>query len=333
MTILAFDGICLGDGPVTGVGRAFLTTLAAYAEQSEHECVLLLPERAYEPTIAGVRNVAAPHGTLRRQLLLPGMLQELGVAILHSSVTAVPLGAPCPTIATVHDIPWLHPEIGEVTSMRRRYATARSLRRANRIIAPSTMTFDDTARLLGGLHPKLELVPHGIALGEAPTEAAIDARSGPFLALGDDRPRKNRKRLEQAHALAKARCDDLPALSFIGPPHRYVGEFEKRDLLAACRALVHVSRFEGFGLPVLEGLAHGAPVLASDLPPLREIAQGHALLVAPDSTEAIAEGLVRIHTDDALRRASALAGYRRAAELQPEHAAAHWRRIHAELLA
>lgn len=333
MTTIAFDGACFSDGPVTGVGRSFVNALTAYAETTPHECVLLVPYGATVDPIPNVRHATAPRGTLRRQRRLPRLLRELDADLLHSSVASVPMRAPCPTIATTHDLPWLHPELHEQGSALRQFATRYALRTAARILAPSTMTKTDVQRLLGKRCPPIELVLHGTTKGSAPTETVTRQRSGPFLVLGDDRPRKNLDRLRVAHELAQRQCADLPDLDIVGPPHRYIGETEKNVLLQTCRAVVHVSLFEGFGMPVLEALANGAPVVCSDLPPHREIAREHALFVDPHSLEAIAAGLDRCHTDAALRWQLARAGYTRATQLQASDTAAHWHRIHNEVMA
>ena len=150
---VAFDGACLGDGPVTGVGRALLNGLAAYAAAFPNNAVLLLPAHAPRPQIAGLTIVEAPRGALRRQLELPRLLRQLGADVLHSPVVAVPLLARCPTIATVHDLPWFHSEAGERTSWRRKFATRRSLRAAAAVLAPSTFTLRDAATIAGDPAP------------------------------------------------------------------------------------------------------------------------------------------------------------------------------------
>jgi hypothetical protein len=332
MRTIAFDGACFGDGAITGVGRSFVNALTAYAQASDNDCVLLLPRGAKVEPIRDVRCVDAPRGGIRRQRQLPALLRSLGAELLHSSVAAVPLRAPCPTLATVHDLPWLHPEVGEPTGWWRRFATARSLRSAARVLAPSTMTMRDAAQLLGDGGPRVELVPHGTA---APTDPARTEgeRDGPFLVLGDDRPRKNRGRVTEAHRLLAASGQPVPAIRFVGPPGDYVSETDKSELLRTCRAVVHAARFEGFGLPVLEALAHGAPLLCADLPPLREIAGDIAYYVDPDDTESIRDGLLAVHGDRALRARQVADGPPRAGWMRPERTADHWRRIHAEVLA
>lgn len=330
---VVFDGCCLGPGPVTGVPRAFLDALAAFVPAAPREvrCTLLLPAGAPDPGVPGLAVVGAPRGALLRQLVLPRLLRLLRADVLHSPVAAVPLGARCPRLATAHDLPWLHPELGERTTFRARFAARRGLAAATAILAPSTATADDVRRLLGGRCPPVHVVPHGTALGPAPTAASLAARTGPFVALGDDRPRKNRERVRAGHALAAARCPGLPPLRFVGPPDDWVDEATKRALLRDCRAVVQGSWFEGFGLPVLEALAHGAPVAAADLSPFREIAGAAARWFDPFAPESIAEALLAVHGDAALRERLATEGHRRAAERTPTHTAARWRALHLEV--
>lgn len=329
--LIAFDGACLCDGPPTGVARAFLTALSAYAALGVADCVLLLPPGAPDPELAGVRAVPAPRGALRRQLGLPGLLRSLRVRVLHSPVASVPLRAPCPTIATVHDLPWAHPEAGERCRLRRRLATLLALRAATVVLAPSQFTAGDVQAWGLARQPQVRVVPHGTVRGPQPDAPSSARRSGPFLVLGDDRPRKNHPRVRAAHARARAACAGLPELDFVGPPQRFVDEAEKARLLQRCRAVVHLSRFEGFGLPVLEGLAHGAPVLCSDLPPHREIAGPHALFAPADDIAAMAAAMVLVHEDQTLRARLAHDGWQHAAQFAPEHVAARWRALHEEL--
>ncbi|MFK7741403.1 MAG: glycosyltransferase family 4 protein [Planctomycetota bacterium] len=351
--VVAFDGICFGDGPITGVGRSFATALAAYAQTER--CILLQPEGIDVPDELADRPllevVAAPRGRWQRQRRLPSLLRALQADLLHSSVASVPIRASCPTIATVHDLPWLHPELGETSSTWRRFATARALRSAALILAPSEQTRRDAATLLGRKAAKIVVVPHATPQPAEPT-ARDETRTGPLLVLGDTRSRKNREALVRSHAAARAErhssakahfemngpeIDGLepsfPDLQFVGPPDNYVSEAEKTELLRTCRALVHVSKFEGFGLPVLEGLAHGAPVLCSDLPPHRDIARDAALFVAPNDERALVDALLQIHIDRSLRQTLIAAGPQRAAAFTPAATARAWRRLHREVLA
>jgi glycosyltransferase involved in cell wall biosynthesis len=327
---IAFDGAPLDDGPALGVAHAFLAGLRAYAAAWPGQAVLLLPDGADDPAVPDVEVVPAPRGALRRQLALPWIVRHIGADLLHSPVAAVPLLLRRPKIATVHDLPWLEPGCDETPGRRQRLATTHSLRAASAVLAPSRFTLAAAARLLRRPE-RLRLAPHGVPPPPWPTPDPA-RRLGPLLCLGDDRPRKNRVRVLAALALRQRRRDSVPDLCFAGPPHNYVDEDGKQGLLRGCRALVQCSLFEGFGLPVLEGLAHGIPVLCSDLPPFREIAGEAALFVDPRDPAAIATGIERICTDADLRRQLAAAGPARAAAFRPEATVHIWRQLHAELL-
>jgi len=322
---VVFDGTCLADRPLTGVGVAFLSGLRAYLPLARGPVVLLLPAGAEDPRLQGVEVLPAPRGGLRRQLQLPGLLRRIGADLLHSPVAAVPLAAPCPTIATVHDLPWLAGEPIDGRGVWRRLATRLSLRAATAVLAPSLPTMHG-APLFGAHADEVFRVPHGVLPPDAP--AALEHLTGPFLVLGDDRPRKNRQRVRAAHARARQQRPQLPELRFVGPPDAYVDEADKWRILRQSRALVHCSLFEGFGLPVLEAMAHGVPVLCSDLPVLREVAELGALFVDPHDVEAIAAALLRIDTDLELRTTLRAHGLARAAKLTPHATARLWLAIH-----
>ena len=288
---IAFDAVCLGDGPITGVARSFLNGLETYASRWSDDMLVLVPDGTDPSGLPDVRIVHAPRGAWRRQRALPKLLRELKADVLHSSVASVPLRAPCPTIATVHDLPWMHAESGERSTWWRRFATVRALRAASAVIAPSMFTLEAAARILGS-RARLHHIPHTTKTPEPIADPP--GRTGPFLVLGDDRPRKNRARVHEAHRLAQQRHADLPDIRFVGPPGDYVSEAEKARLLRTCRAVVSCSLYEGFGMPVLEALAHGAPLLCSDIPPHREIAGDSAIYADPHSGASIAEGMARV---------------------------------------
>jgi glycosyltransferase involved in cell wall biosynthesis len=268
-------------------------------------------------------------GGVRKQLRLPGLLRELDAAVFHSPVAALPVRARCPMVATIHDVPWYARErlAEKGCGWRHRLAVRIAARRADAIVVPSRATAQDVLRSCGGA--RVRVIHHGVALPAAP--AAPEQLRGPFLVLGDDRPRKNLTRVEAAHAQARAMDPELPDLELCGPVHGYVTEAEKVKLLRSCRALLHLSLFEGFGLPVLEAFGHGLPVVCSDRGSLPEVAGDAALIVDPTDVGAMAQAMVRIHRADELRGQLRARGLERAATLIPETSAAGWRALHAEL--
>ncbi len=330
---VVFDGSVLAAGPPTGVVRSFLTTLAAYGQllrkSGDPDPVLLVSQGVDAPELAGVRVEQGPGGALQKQLRLPRLLRQLDAAVFHSPVAALPVRARCPMVATIHDLPWYAQEALHEPGCgwRHRLAVRLATRRAAAIVVPSEATAQDVLR--GYRHAPVCVIQHGVALPSEP--AAPEHLHGPFLVLGDDRPRKNVARVKQAHAQAKAIEPDLPDLEIHGPVNGYVTEGDKVKLLRSCRALLHLSLFEGFGLPVLEAFGHGLPVLCSDRASLPEVTGEAALTVDPTDVEAMAEGMVRIHRDEELRTRLRTLGLLRAAELTPETSAASWRALHEDV--
>ncbi len=332
---IVFDGSILRQQPYTGVARSFLTSLKAYAQAyaAEQQLLLLLPMGSKDPNIEGVKCSSGPASAWQRQSHLPGLLQRLDAQLLHSPVTALPHKAPCPMLATVHDLPWLQPELRREPGSRWRHRLALKLaaRRAQAIIVPSQATALDLQQCQGrNISERMHVLPHGVDLPDTTTDLA--QLKGDFLILGDCRPRKNHLRIRRAHALARSRCQDLPALRMVGPPWAYVDEETKHALLRSCRALLHLSLWEGFGLPVLEAMAHGVPVLCSDSKSLPELVGGAALQVSAYDEDAMAQAMLRMHQDKKLRQRLAREGRTRAMEFSPQRVAEGWRGIHQQLI-
>lgn len=328
---IVFDGSVLAMGPITGVGRAFLTTLRAYLPVSDRTCIIALADDA-PPPWPGLDVMRIRGGPIGRRVALARGLRNVGAALLHSPVAALPLRAPCPMLATVHDLPWLlRPRLGESgCRWRHRLAVRLAVRRAAAIIVPSRATRDDLLRSFGERRAgAIRVIPHGVdAPPAAATSAAID---GPFVVLGDDRPRKNLDNVRAAHALARTQDADLPPLRLIGPRHGYIDEPQKWQALRGARALLHLSLLEGFGLPVVEAFAAGTPVLCSAAGSLHEVAGDAALYADPRDIGTMAAAMLRLHRDEALRADLRRKGLARAPLFRPENTAAAWLALHREL--
>lgn len=324
---VVFDGSILGAGPPTGVAGSFLLTLAAFCARAARPPFLVVPPGFVAPAIAGLELVHADLRGLRRWRIAPRLVRELGAGLWHAPIAALPPRCPCPMVATVHDLPWRAPVrlVEPGVGWRHRLALRLAMRTATRVLVPSRSTATDL-----GDASHVRVVPHGIETPSAP--APESALVGAFLAIGDERARKNLDRLRAAHTMARTMDQELPDLRVIGPRSGWVAEAEKLRLLRSARALVHVSLFEGFGLPVLEAMAHGVPVVASRHRALPELAGDAALYVDPLDVPAIAQALVRVHRDTEERTRLCAAGPRRAREFTPERSAELWRRVHAEAL-
>jgi len=233
-------------------------------------------------------------------------------------------------VATVHDLGWqVHPELYP-RKLRLMYGALFPwvLRRADRIIAVSRFTADDLIRRAGVAASRIEVVHHGIdpAFTAPDQESAQPGDTPYFLAVGGISPRKNTRRLIEAFTRWRARRGgrsayqlritgtsldtlrvgaggELPAgVSLLG----YVDKAELRRLYSGAAAFLYPSIYEGFGLPIIEAMACGAPVLTSTTASAPEVAGGAAILVDPFSIDSIQAGLDQVTGADEAQRLTAL---------------------------
>ncbi|MEO0479080.1 MAG: glycosyltransferase [Planctomycetota bacterium] len=343
---VVFDGSILGAGPWTGVASSFVTTLDAWLDTTSLEAIVVLPDEASRDAL---HPLVSDRAELRVEPSLSGLLrpiartrlwQRLGPAIWHSPVAALPAGPldrGAGFVATIHDLPWMRGQEldGERPFGRHRRALRRALRAARagrgRILVPSANTATEL-RASEGNHEVTVCAP-GLANPEAPPDLDRSRRTGPFVVLGDDRPRKNIDRLKRAHAAARARCPTLPELLIAGPIHGFLNEEEKDRRVRAATALLHLSLHEGFGMPIVEAFARGTPVLCSRIQVLDEVSAGAALQADPTDESEITEALLQLHQNAELRDRLARAGLDRARAFEPERSAAIWCDVHRNLAA
>jgi glycosyltransferase involved in cell wall biosynthesis len=255
----------------------------------------------------------------------------------------------CPTAIVVHDlVPFVDRANAKSSSARIEQATIRpALRRAAALLCVSGATRADLVRLFPRTATKATTIPLAADAAFAapvalPGHPSLDA---PYvLAVGTLEPRKNLERLIAAWSLLSDADRRGHVLALVGPTGwdaapilaaardrgaRLLGrvsEDELRALYAGASAFAYPSLYEGFGLPVLEAMAAGAPVLTSSVSSLPEVAGDAALLVDPHDPVAIADGLRRLLSDPALAEELRTRGRARAAELS-------WERTASETLA
>ena len=237
---------------------------------------------------------------LRMALTLPRLLRRLGASLAHFQY-ALPLRLPCLAVVTIHDLSFeREPSLmGRKDRLVFRRVVPRAARKAARVLTVSERTRADLRELYDIPDEKIVVTPNGVDPAFTPGEGAHDY----VLLVGAVQERKN-----PLAALAAAREAGLP-LVVAGPAKdqalarqlelggaRVTGYVEQDELVrlyrgAAC--LVQPSRFEGFGLPVLEAMATGTPVVAVPEPALLEVA-GDAAVWAEES-----------ELGDAIRRAVA----------------------------
>jgi glycosyltransferase involved in cell wall biosynthesis len=267
--------------------------------------------------------------------------------VLFVPAHVVPLRFPPRCVVTVHDLGYLHFPHAH-TALRRielHLSTMWSARVATHIIAVSQATRDDLVAHYGIAPQKITVVHHGVAphfrpILDATARAAVRERYGMtgryLLYVGTLQPRKNLVRLIEAFAQAvqDGGMDDVTLViagkrgwltaaieqraaeqAVAGRVHLsgYVDDGDLPALLSGALAFVFPSLYEGFGMPVLEAMACGTPVLTSTTTSLPEVAGQAALLVPPHDTAALAAALVRLASDTALRESLRERGQERAA--------------------
>ncbi|MBQ6041747.1 MAG: glycosyltransferase family 4 protein [Oscillospiraceae bacterium] len=269
------------------------------------------------------------------------------------------------TVVTVHDmVLHAYPE-----TMRRRTrlllqtGLRRSMARADLIVTDSEFSRTEIAKYYPDFADKVRVVPCGVDpkrfAPASPEEIARvrEAHHLPeqyFLYLGTLEPRKNLVRLIEAYALLREKHPDAPPLVLAGGKGwQYESIFAAADrdglrehilfpsyipagdmaaLYSGALAFLFPSLYEGFGMPPLEAMACGCPVLTAKAASLPEAVGDAAILVSPNSTKAIADGMEMLLTDPALRCGLRKCGLRRAAEMNWDSAAEKLYQVYRELL-
>ncbi len=246
-----------------------------------------------------------------------------GADVLHHPLPARALGR-TPQVVTVHDLAFLR--VPECFNARFQLAAVWQHRAAARaaaaVVAPSAATAADVRELWGVAD--VVVAPHGP--GQAPAPDRGEPRH--FLYIGDAEPRKNLGRLLAAYARYRGGAEAPLDLVLAGraavapaPGVRLEGAPDLPELHRHAAALVLPSLHEGFGLPALEAMHAGTPVLAAAIPALREVCRDAARFVDPYDVAALAAGLTELATIGPLREDLRRRGITRAAAFSWERSA------------
>lgn len=348
--------------PLSGVG-VYTANLWAQLGRNPGDAIVPLSHRP-----AGGGKGSRVNKTVWMQFLLPWQLRRLEVDACHFTNNVAPAWGAQPMVLTIHDMSlWLFPEY----HTRKRLAAMRPIlplaaRRAAAVVTVSQSARDDIVRALKLPAGKVHVIY------EAPADSFRPLPPGPILDtarrrlqrryqtpdrfllyVGTIEPRKNLTRLLEAFAhLAPAISHHLlfvgqrgwkdsqvfaavERLDLAGRVH-FLGFVPDDDLLALynlAEALVFPSLYEGFGLPVVEAMACGIPVITSNRGALAEIAGGAAELVDPVDVGSISAGLERVLNDAARQAQLRDLGLARAAQFHWEQTAAQTRAVYQQVVA
>jgi len=310
-------------------------------------------EEKYGRLVPGALIVAGPPAIAHRparlaweQSGLPLVAQQAGADVIHAPHYSMPVRPGVPVVVTIHDLTFFtEPDAhSPVTATFYKSAIRTTARRATRLIVPSKATRDELVRALGADPTRIDVAYHGVdhAMFHEPAEAKVrhvSDRLGlhgkPYVAyLGTLEPRKNVPALINGWSEAVADLSEPPALVLAGgsgwseevddavanvPAHlRLVrpGYLHFTDLpgfLGGALVVAFPSRGEGFGLPVLEAMASGAPVLTTYRTSLPEVGGDAVAYTEPDA-DSIRTSLRALLDDPDRRQSLGAAGHKRALE-------------------
>ncbi len=353
-------------GYAAGIARyAVLLSQALAALDGPEEYVALKARRGWRQHIGGPntmqrRCLTPPHHRLERWLLpLEILARAPGLSLVHSLDHVSPAWGAWRSVVTLHDLAFLlYPNTHTPTSRAYYAAAGESARRAQRVIAVSQRTASDAVRLLGVDPVRVRVVPEaaGPAFAPKPRDAliALEGRlrvplEQPYvLFVGTLEPRKNVALLLRAFAQVRAELEahllvvgargwldesiaiaaDDPAVHFLG----WLDEQELAVLYSHAGVLALPSLYEGFGLPILEAMACGAPVVSSNAGPLPEVAADAAVLLPPNDPAAWAEALLGVLTQPSRAAELRRRGFARARAFSWQRTAELTREVYREAL-
>ncbi|MEA2303023.1 MAG: hypothetical protein QOH43_303 [Solirubrobacteraceae bacterium] len=263
---------------------------------------------------------------LAEQVLLPALARRARFDVLHSTASVAPVRAGVPHAITLHDVTFFRERtFGAVTTFGMRQVVGRAAQHADALITAAAAARDEICAVLGLDPGRFSVVPHGVSQGppaDPAPEAEVRARYGldgaaVVLCVAAKRPHKNQELLVRALAL----LPEGVRLVLAGHPEAYdavlralaadtgvadrvtfadwVPDADLEGLWALADVAAFPTRGEGFGLPVVEALARGVPVVCSDIPVLREVGGGLPRTFPPDDPAAAAAAIAAALRDGA----------------------------------
>jgi glycosyltransferase involved in cell wall biosynthesis len=291
---------------------------------------------------------AAGQYSVTEHLQLPVILWRERVDLIHFPHYVVPAFAPRPIVATVHDVIQLfYPPLDRpnMALLYLRLVMRSALRRSRRVITVSRTSRRDLINLFAADPARLVVVRNGVDpdLAVRPSSVEVQAlkefyglRAPLVLVVANDKTHKNLDVVLRSYHLAVRRHRIPGQLVFVGGVEpssglaaraerlgltdrvRFLGRVPQSHLRAlyhVSAVLLHISLYEGFGLPVLEAMGSGLPVVTSNVGAMRELGEDAARLVNPLDIDEISRAVEQVLVDDPLRQRMVEAGRKRAERL------------------
>jgi len=262
----------------------------------------------------------APNGILWQQFVLPRIADA---DVLWGPHGTIPIALRIPAVVTLHDLssitmPGRH-LFKTVVSFD--LFIGKSLERARRVAAVSKAIAEEAVRGFGVSRSRIEIIPNCVVYFFGPSPQPSPSGEGGILFVGTLEPRKG---IDDLVAVWQSLAEPRPRLILCGERGwrvrvpagvevtGWVDRERLRTLYQRARIFVYPSRYEGFGIPPLEAMACGAPVIATRTGAIPEYAEGAALLIDAGDRDALGEAMLRLLRDEPLRRDLAARGIERA---------------------
>jgi glycosyltransferase involved in cell wall biosynthesis len=295
---------------------------------------VLLKPADFDEWTAGknFEKIACPHKefTFAEQLALKQQVRGLKADLVHFTFPQQPIWYSGRTVTTIHDLttvrfnnPDKNPLVFKLKQQVYKYVIKRSVRKAAAVITPSQFVKDDLVEFAGIPAEKITVTYEAADPITQKSEALAELKDAQFIMyVGRPTPHKNLERLIEAFAQLKAQHPDLVLVLAGKKDNNYqriekgvqqqgianvyftdfVSEGQLRWLYEHCAAYVFPSLSEGFGLPGLEAMQHGAPVVSSNATCLPEVYGEAAHYFDPRDTQAMADAINEVLTDKVLRQ-------------------------------